>query len=262
MQGTTEWLNKQAAELRTRLQSLNSRLQNFTARSGLIAAGKQESPVEDRLRQIQDALTHAETDRAAKQARYEAAAAQSQIASDQPGLGPLHQYLTDLQNMRRQLADLNTIYTTDNYKVTRLQAQIAETEAAIQGERQDLLSRMRNYYIAAASLERTLSQSLDSQLSTASQHTRKELQYEALKDEVDTTQKLYDSILEKANQAGAASSLQITNIRVIDPATPPGLPYSPNVPLNMAIGLGIGMVGGAALVLIGRDPVRSGSPEN
>jgi succinoglycan biosynthesis transport protein ExoP len=252
VQETTEWLNKQGADLKTRLQSLNYQLQDFTARSGLILAGNGNTPAEERVRQLQDALTRAEADRAGKEARYEAAAATAVrlVSNDLPS-SPLHQYETDLQNMNRQLADLQTIYTPDNYKVTRLQAQIAETEAAIQTERQDVLGRMRNDYIAAASLERTLSRSLASQVAIAGGQTTKQLQYEVLKNDVDTTQKLYDSILERANQAGAASSLRITNIRVIDPAIPPRHPYSPNLPLNLALGLGIGTIGGVALVLMG-----------
>ncbi len=248
---TTEWLNRQAVELKAKLESANQRLQDFTARSGLIVAGQAGTPAQDRLRQLQDSLTRAEADRAAKQARYEAAvASQGQITADELSSGTLRQYATDLQTMRRQLADLRTIYTPDNYRITRLEAQIAETEAAIKKEHQEAISRLRNEYLAAAALEKTLSQSLAHQTAVVERQTEKQLQYDVLRNEVDTDQKLYDSVLERANDAGTASSLRVTNIRVIDPATVPLRPYSPILPLNMALGLGIGAVGGAGLVLL------------
>ena len=251
VQETTAWLNNQAVQLKSKLQSLNSQLQNFTVRSGLILTGNQDTPTEDRVRQLQDALTRAEADRATKQSRFEAAAANPEgVESDALNNSPIRQYETDLQTMRRQLADLKSIYTPENYRVTRLQAQIAETEAAIQKERTAILERMRSDYLASVSLEKMLSKSVAGEVATAQDQTKKQLQYNVLKDEVDTTQKLYDSVLERAKAAGAASSLQITNIRVIDPATPPQHPYSPNVPLNMALGLALGVFGGVGLALM------------
>jgi polysaccharide biosynthesis transport protein len=231
-------------------------LQDFAARSGLILAGKENTPAQDRMRQLQEALTRAEADRAAKQARYEAATAnQGEVMPEALVSGPLLQYQTELQTMRRQLAELKTIYTPDNYRVIRLGAQIAETEAAIQKVREEVLDRIKNDYLAAASLERMLSISVTRQSAEVVRQTEGDLRYNVLKNELDTTQKLYDSVLERAKEAGAVSSLRMTNIRVIDPATPPPLPYSPNLPLNMAIGLGLGTVGGAGLVLLG---ARSG----
>lgn len=249
---TTEWLNKQAAELKVKLDTLNRQLEDFTTSSGLVLPGKDGTPAEDRARQLQDAVTHAEADRAARQAKYQTArAGQGDVTSDALASSPLRQYETDLQNMRRQLADLSTIYQPDNYRITRLQAQIADTETAIAKERKGIRERLRKDYLAAASVERMLSRSLRGQLAKVEKQTEKELQYNVFKNEVETTQKLYDSVLERAKDAGAASSLRITNIRVIDRATPPPLPYVPNVPLNIALGLGIGTLGGVGLVLIG-----------
>lgn len=261
VQDTTEWLNKQAAELKTKLQGLNQQLEDFTTRSGLVVPGENNTPAQDRLRQLQDALTRAEADRAAKQARYEAASAKpEETMSDALASGPLRQYQTDLQTMRRQLADLKTIYTPDNYKVTRLAAQIAETEAAIDKERKAVLEQMKGEYLASANLEKMLSLSLERQLATVEQQTKKELQYNVLKNELDTNQKLYDSVLERAKEAGAASSFQITNIRVIDPATAPRKPYSPDLPLNLAIGFGIGTIGAVGLVLFGSQSAKIRHP--
>jgi|SRR5579883_918433 len=250
VKATTEWLDKQAAELKQRLENANKQLQAFTARSGLVMSAN--PPEQERLRQIQDALTKAEADRASKQARYEAAAAsQADTLSDAAIPSPLRQYQTDLATMRRQLADLRTLYTADSDRVTRLTAQIAETESAIKAERANLLARLRDEYLAAASLERTLSDSFARQMTTVQAQTEKGLEYNVLKNEADTAQKLYDSVLERAKAAGAASALRVTNVRIIDPATPPREPYSPNLPLNMALGFGLGTLGSVGLVLFG-----------
>src|SRR5262249_14744863 len=142
---------------------------------------------------------------------------QGEINSEAMASGPLRQYQTDLQGLRRQQADLKAIYTDNDNRVARLNAQIATTETAIDREKRDILSRLRNEFLAAKSLENTLLASLNAQTSAVGEHSRKQLQYDVLKTEVDTTQKLYDSVLERAKDAGAASSLRVANVRVIDP---------------------------------------------
>lgn len=257
---TTQWLNHQASDLKTKLDRLNRQLQDFTASNGLVLAGPQGTPAEERARQLEDEYTRAQADRAAKQARYEAVTATPNVTPETAGNSPMTQYETDLQNLRKQLADLSTMYQPDNYRITRLKAQIAATEAAINNEQTSIRDRMRNDYLAAQSLERSLAGSLDSQVAKVQQQTQKSLQYNALKTEVDATQKLYDSVLEKAKDAGAESSLRITNIRVIDSAAAPPRPYAPNPLFDLAIGFGIGTLGGVALVLFGTGAARIRDP--
>ena len=144
-----------------------------------------------------------------------------------------------------ELAQLKTLYTPTNYKVERLQAQIAETERAMEEERKATVARMGNEYAAASRLETLLADAHARQLRTAEQEMANDRQYNTLKSEIDTTQKLYETVLQKAKEAGAASALRATNIRLIDAATVPSEPYSPKTPLNMAIGFALGTLGGS-----------------
>jgi succinoglycan biosynthesis transport protein ExoP len=250
-QDTTDWLNKQAASLKTTLENSNRQLQVFARSTGLVFAGKQSTLAEDRMKQVQDALAKAEADRASKQARYETAKANPAVlVSDALAAGPIRQYQTDLENLRRELAQLQTIYTPSNYKVQRVKAQIAETEQSIAEERQDGLERLRTDYAAASSLEQLLSKTEAVQLRMVEQQMENERQYDVKKGEIDATQRLYESMLEKVKEAGAASAFRTTNVRLIDPAGVPSVPYSPKPPLNMAIGFAIGAMGGIGLALL------------
>jgi len=247
---TTEWLRKQASRLKGNLERSNTRLQDFALQNGLIFAGSQSTLAQDRVRELQLALARAESDRAAKQARYEAAVTGSaEITSERSTTGPLRQYQTDLAAMRRQLAELKTTYTPDNFKIKRLEAQIAETQATVRSERADIVGTLRSDYVAAVGLERMLKDTQSQQLQTVEQQMENERRYSVLKSEADTTQKLYESLLEKLNDASAVSALRMTDVRVIDPARVPSAPYSPNLPLNAAVGFAIGVLGSAGLVL-------------
>ena len=69
------------------------------------------------------------------------------------------------------------------------------------------------------------------------------VRYDLLKREVDANRQLYDSMLQKIKESRIASAMRASNVRVIDPAEPPFLPYRPNVFFNLSMGL----VGGLLL---------------
>ena len=262
---TTDWLNQQVADLKATLENSNLELQDFARSAGLVFAGKQGTLAEDRMKQLQDALAKAEADRAEKQSRYEAALASSgDVMSDSVAAGPLRQYEIDLQNLRRELAQLQTIYTPTNYRVEKVKAQIAETEKSIRNERKEIVSRLRTEYKAAAGRERLLSAVHALQLKTVEQQMDQERRYDVKKGEIDATQRLYESMLQKLKEAGAASALRTTNVRLIDSASVPPVPYSPNSPLNMAIGFAMGALGGIGFVLVreGSSKVRRPGESN
>jgi capsular exopolysaccharide synthesis family protein len=248
---STEWLSSQTADLKADLENSNRQLQDFARSAGLVFAGKQNTLAEDQMRQIQESLARAEADRAAKQSRYEAAMANpASLMADSIATGPLRQYQTDLQSMRQELAQLQTLYTPTNYKVQSLAAKIAETEAAIQNEIAQTVARLRTESAAAAGLERMLTDSRDRHMKTVVQQADQERHYNDLQSTADTTRHLLDSMLQKLKEVGAASALRTTNVRTIDLATPPADLYRPKAPLNMAMGLLIGVVGGIAAAFV------------
>ena len=73
--------------------------------------------------------------------------------------------------------------------------------------------------------------------------------YNNLKHEVDTNRQFYESMLQRINEAGIASAVRQSNIRLVGPADYPLRPYKPNVMFNMAMGLLVSLVLGVGLVL-------------
>jgi capsular exopolysaccharide synthesis family protein len=245
---TTEWLKREAAEVKSKLEKSGQVLQDYARSSGLVFTGAQNTLEEDRMRQMQSALTQAQADRSAKEARYHTALSSSGAMPPSIDSESLRQYQLTLENIRRQLAELGTTYTSAYGKVQRLEAQRAETEKAIAKERQQILTKMRDEYTTALGFERLLSNAYAAQMKYVQEQTEKTIRYNILKREVETTQNLYDALLSKEKEAGAASSLSATNIRIIDPAKRPAVPHSPNYPLYSALGLFAGALSGIGVV--------------
>lgn len=261
VQDTTAWLNKQANDMRARIDAANRSLEQFAQASGLVFAEKESTLAEDQMLQVQDALSKAQSDRAEKQARYEAAVANPQnLVTDPMPTGPLRQYQVDLQTLQRTLAQLKTQFTSDYYKVQQTQSQIAETQAAIEKERTELLGRMRVDYLAAVSYEHMLQDQHAKQLKTVQQQMENERRYNTQKSEVDAMEHIYEGMLGKAKEAAAASALRATNVRVIDPAMPPSSPYSPRPAINAAIGLAFGLICAVGFVFVRGESDRFKGP--
>ncbi len=64
-------------------------------------------------------------------------------------------------------------------------------------------------------------------------------------DEADSSRAFYEAMARRANEASMASTLRQSNVRLVDPAQPAPHPHTPNVPLNLLVGL----FGGLALAI-------------
>ena len=85
----------------------------------------------------------------------------------------------------------------------------------------------------------------------------KAVQYDIMKHEVESNRQLYDSMLQQLKQATLASALRASNMRVVDPAKLPRLPYKPDIPVSTALGLLTGVFLGAAFVIMQERADRS-----
>jgi capsular exopolysaccharide synthesis family protein len=78
----------------------------------------------------------------------------------------------------------------------------------------------------------------------------KSIQYNILKREVDSNRQLYESTLQQVKEASVASAIRASNIRIVDPAKPPRLPFSPSMTANSLVGLVGGTLLGVMFILV------------
>ena len=81
-------------------------------------------------------------------------------------------------------------------------------------------------------------------------------QYAILKHEVDATQSLYETLQLKLRQAGIVAGLASANIGVVEPGQVPSEPIDPRPALDLALGLGCGLVLGV-LSAVGMEALDS-----
>jgi succinoglycan biosynthesis transport protein ExoP len=255
-QRTADWLGRQLGDLKKKLESSERELQAYSASSGLLFTDDKDSVQSDKLKQIQEELSRAQGDRVAKQAVYEVAMASSADAVPQViDNERLSGYQIKMTELRREAADLSSLYTPEHYKVIRVKAELAEVQATFKRERDAVLTRIQNEFQSATRREKLLLAAYNGQTALVSAQAAKAIHYDVLKREVDTDRQLYGALLQKVKEASVVSALASSNMRVLDPAEPPSHPYKPSIVSNILKGIGAGLFVGVFLV-VGGDRIN------
>jgi capsular exopolysaccharide synthesis family protein len=240
---TRQWLTGQLQELQARLQRSEKELQAYATASGMVYTGSKDrtNVADDKMRLIQDELSKAQADRIVKETRFELAQKGPPEALPEVLDNPSwHEYETKLITLRQQLADLKALYEPNYYKVQQLEAEVKELSGALDRQRTSLLKRIENEYGAASRREELLLRAYKEQANLISDQDAKAVQYNILKDEVDTNRQLYDAMLQKVKALGVNSAMRASNLVVVDAAETPSSPVRPQPIVNLAAGLTAG----------------------
>ena len=241
-QKTSEWLTRQAADIRQRAEDAQKRLEAAVGGNGLMLSTLAGSPGEDRLRQLQDEYVKAQAARMDRQANDTVArTAQPDTLSAVQDNPAYRAYQLKLADLNAELVKLVPPLTEENPRVIRLRAEVAEAEAGMESARLNSTGRQDNEFAAARHREDLLRMTYDAQVASVSSDLQKAAQVSLLRREVDSEQQLYQTLLQRAKEAGFASAMNAATIRVIDAARVPRLPFSPQRLLSGMAGLGVGL---------------------
>lgn len=249
-QKTGEWLTRQLDDMKMKLEKSEDQLQDYARRSGLLFTNEKSSVSEERLKQLQLALSASSAERVAKQSRFEMARNASpetlpDVIND-AGLRDLQSKLTELQ---RQSAEMRATYNDKYPKLRKIDPQVKFLESQFQRERTAILSRINNENTEALRKESLLRVDYETQAKLVRDEGEKGVHYGILKRDVDSMRQLYDSMLQRVKEASMSGAIKASNIRVVDPARVPRFPSRPSLPMNAALGLLAGVFCGVAFVV-------------
>jgi polysaccharide biosynthesis transport protein len=245
-QNAADWLSQQLEKLKARLEKSEDELQQYASKNGLLFLetdkGSTENIVVQRLRELQQQLTQAQSDRIEKESLFRLV--QKGDYSSIPGVfdDKLMQDLSERSaELERERSRLVSTFTPDYPRVKEVQNQIDGNQAVLEEERARAAKRIENEYRAAVDRESMLQSAFQQQQREANEIAERSVQYNILKREADTNQQLYVGLLEKLKETGLSTSLKATNIRIVDPAFPPKKPVRPRLLLNLSLAFLVGL---------------------
>ena len=249
-QKTSEFLTKQLADVRQKAEESQKHLEAATGGDGLALSPESNEIGADRLRQLQGELVRAQADRMEKESlmRVALTAPKDSIpaALDSPIYRDYQQKLSDLN---AKVAEVVPPLTEENPKVIHLRAEIREVEEGMERARLATVERLRNDFESSRHHEDLLNASYAALQSSVSGEMSKTERVNLLRREVDSEQQLYQTLLQRAKEAGFVSAMQTTTIRVVDAPKAPKIPISPRRATATSVGLMLGSLCGFAFAV-------------
>src|SRR5262245_27260408 len=246
-QQSARWLSAQLVDARSKLDDAQHKLQTYVRAQGLqvfeTGQGETENLVNDRMKQLHEQLTQAQSDRFQKQSAFELANRQAGSSGGNDMDNPAIQSLTvRLADLKREAARLASTFQEDYPKLKEARSQIAEVQRALDDEVKLSVSRSRRDYRAAERRESLLQDALNRQQTAAQGLEAKSAGYESLKRDVVTNQQLYTALDQKLKEVGISAALKATNVGIVDRAKPPLTQYQSPFALTLAIAAALGML--------------------
>ena len=248
---TADWLSRELSDLQLKMQVSEEKLVRYEKEKGILGIDEKQNIVTAKLDELNKELTEAETDRMQKEANYNLAQSGDPSAFAKLTADNL------LEKLRGQQAELETEYAqlTSQFgssypQVIQLKNQLNQIRGSIADEQKNLLSKVRDEYLAAIQRENLLTAAFDVQKQEANKLSESGIEYTSLKRDAETNRQLYESLLQRLKEASVTAGLRSSNIRVVDVARVPLEPTKPNVPRNIALGFLLGLVGGVGLAFL------------
>ncbi len=241
-------LEKQLDVARIQLEKAESNLNAFSQKAGIVSLNSNLNLIYRQLEEMNNGLASAESDRIAKEALYNQALKGNVSALPNVLENVLIQKLREEHvKVMAQYQELYATFRDDYPAVKTLKAKMTDLEKKIAHAENRIAESLKNAYQTALRKEESLRKEADEKKASALALNNQATQYKILEREVETSKSIHQSLLERSKEIDAKVGTELGNIQVVDYATRPLKPHSPNIPLNLLLALVVGLMGGVGL---------------
>ena len=252
------FLERQIAKTRADLERSERQLVGYAQSQGIIntgsAAGSSSGDVGSlqgaSLVALNTALAEATTRRIAAEGAYRGSRSGGNTVDVNSSTQGMRQAKAGLE---AEYQDKRTLMKPDHPDMLSLRSRIEELDRQMQIETAQVVGGRSNTllaeYRAAAAAERALQARVAGLKGSVLNLRGRSIQYTILQREVDTNRALYDALLQRYKEIGVAGGIGTNLISIVDRGEVPGGPYSPNLFVNLLMGLGLGLAAGLGLAV-------------
>ncbi len=238
-----EWLKKQLAQMADKVQASQKKLFEFGQKHDFYALEDKDNVIIQKYIELSSLVTKAQSERLAKEALYR------QIKENGPD-APAVTNNPLIMNLRQELvaqtakvSGIDRTFLPGHPQMQVEQARMRELQGRLAGEVQRLQKTVKADYEAAVKAENLLTQTFQEQKGLLGKLQDNLVDFQILKRDAQTTEKLYKALLERMGETTVASTMVAGTVGVIDP---PEAPYDPYLPKPL---LFLGLAGVMGLFL-------------
>lgn len=241
-----DYLEDQLQTTKAKLEESERKLIEYAHKEGLVITDeKGQTLAAQNLVQLNGALMSAREERIRAQARANSGVVSTEMLTASAVSILRQQRATLMGQYQQKLA----VFKPDYPEMQQLKQQVDEVNRQIDAEMGRVGSTVKAEYSAAAAQENALASQIASLRSEAFTAEGSNIEYSILKRDVDTNRQLYDGLLQRFKEIGAASDVRSNNISMIDRALP-GYRFKPNLFQNLTRGLLLGALLGMLLAFL------------
>ena len=250
---TLTWLAEELRRQRATVEAAEHRLATYRETQNALSLDASQDIVTTRLQHLNDALTVAEATRTRKEALYDQILAVGVNSAAGRALPAVMQSAA-VQDVRTRLAALEAElpwasqrYGAKHPEMVKLVTSIATATQELEGATMLAILSVRSEFEAALAEEQALRADLDAQKDTALELNRKSVDYGVLERDAESEQHVYETLLQREKELRIESHLQTNNVRVVDRATVPGAPFTPNTRGDLFLAIVLALIGSVGL---------------
>jgi capsular exopolysaccharide synthesis family protein len=243
-------LEKQIDLARVQLEKAETNLNDFARKAGIVSLSSNLNLIYSQLEEANKAFAAAQTERMNKEAVYN----QSRQGTESiPALVEnqmIQKLRADYNALSGEYKESNVTFKDDYPKLQNLKAKMQDIERQIKNEENRFVESIKTDYLTALNKEEVLKKDTESKKALAMELNDRATQYKILEREVETNKLIHQSLFERSRELDARVGTELGSVQVVDYATRPLKPYTPNVPQNLLIALLAGIIGGIGLAFL------------
>jgi capsular exopolysaccharide synthesis family protein len=245
-----EFLEDQIRQTKAKLEESERVINTYAKKNEILNLGDKGSAATQTFVDFSAALAKAEQDRIKAETQYNQVRLNPESAPQAVVNESIRAYKEQRARLEADYAKNLAIYKPDYPAMVQARAQIADLEARIKTEVNTILTSIQGQYVAARKTEEQLKAKVSSSRSEVLNVQDRSVDMNLLSRELDTNRQVYDSLLQRLKEVSVTAGITTNNVSIVDEASVPLFPASPNLKINVGLGMMLGLFLGILAALL------------
>ncbi len=252
----TSWLSARLQNLKSQLENSERQLQAFQDRESMVDSSNRRRILETKMANLASLLVKSQAARAEAEIRYRQVHEMKLAGKGYEELVPLsnnslvERLFEEFGRLERKLSELGERYGDRHPRMIAAKADRDETERRLVLEINRVAEVIFKDFEAAKAQELEAQRQIDELQQDMQNVAGKGFQQAKLEREVESNRQIYETFMARFKEIDGAGETDQLNVRVIDSAAVPVLPFKPNRGSILFLGLVFGLSLGIGLALL------------
>ncbi len=238
---------EQTKSAREELEKAQTALSNYQQKNGIVSADDRLDYETVKLNETSSQLTGVQAQTTDSQSKRQSSKADTvaEVMQSPMVIG----LKTDIARLEAKITESSGNLGRNHPQTLRTEGELATLKAQLELETRKITSAIETSYQVGKQREQELHNALSSQKGRVMTLNKQRDELTVLRRELDSAQRLFDSMSARASQSNIESQANQTNIAVLNPAIAPTKPSAPRVLLNVLVSIFLGSLLAIGLAL-------------